>query len=71
MNAEQTQVICGTTSAMIDYIKSHRIGIDVQHLEELDLAVKNAKSAQHAEFLMESKRVRELLRAHFAQQDQA
>lgn len=65
MNDEQTQVICGTTSVMIDYIKEHRIDIDVSRLELLDQEVKNVKSAQHVEFLLESKRVRELLREHF------
>lgn len=69
MTEEQTQAICGTTSVMIDYIKSHQIGIDVSRLETLDVEVKNAKNPQHVEFLLESKRVRELLREHFEAQN--
>ena len=70
MDKEYRQAICGPTSEMVRFIKDNNIDIAIERLEELDGKVKSVRHSLHPEFLVESKAVREQLKAWFRERDQ-
>ncbi len=70
MDEEYRQAICGPTSEMVRFIKENNIDIAIERLEELDGKVKSVRHSLHPEFLVESKTVREQLKAWFRERDE-
>ena len=68
MFTQHQQILNGPALAMIEYIRNNNIGIDIQRLEALDKHIRINRDAVSPEFLIESRRVREELRAWFQDQ---
>ena len=70
MSIRHQQILNGPALGMIEYIRSHNIGIDVQRLEALDARIRVGHEGVTPEFLMESRRVRCALKQWLEQYSQ-
>ena len=70
MEQNYQQIINGPAQGMIAFIRSNHIGIDVRRLEALDEGIRMKHQSVSPDFLLESKRVRQELKAWLASQDQ-
>ncbi len=62
MFSQDQQIVNGPALAIIEYIRSHHIGIDVQRLEALEHQIRLQGVSVSPEFVLETRRVREELK---------
>ncbi|MCL6270362.1 hypothetical protein M3P05_10565 [Sansalvadorimonas sp. 2012CJ34-2] len=65
MRHEYQHILNGPAMAMIEFIKSHNINIDIRRLENMDTNIRVKKLPVTPDFLIESRNVREYLKKWF------